>query len=140
MSEIHRGLAGDLALPCAYAVSAVLIAALKLAGGLSHPTLALALFAALTAWTAALAGPRRALGAALICWLFHDGFVINRMSDLAWGPADRTALAVLLAAAALGACASAAIRWKRRHARARRVPARARPLPRPVNPERAHGT
>ncbi len=101
-------LIGDLVLPVGYASAAVLAATLALGGGREHPWFSMAVFALLT--TGIATRTTRvvwALAVGMVCWLFFDGFLVNRQGDLAWRSTDRLGLTVLLAAALVGAAAGA---------------------------------
>ncbi|MFI0258417.1 DUF4118 domain-containing protein [Streptomyces sp. NPDC017056] len=98
------------ALPVAGVASALLVIGLMLGGGRAHPALSAAAFAALAAAVAALSRPGRALAAAVVCWLFLDGFLVNRGGDLAWHAADRVDLTVVLLSGLAGTAATACAR------------------------------
>ncbi|MDF3289131.1 DUF4118 domain-containing protein [Streptomyces silvisoli] len=103
-----RTLIGDLVLPVGYASAAVLAAALALGGGRGHPWFSMAVFAVLTAGVAAQTTRMVwAPAVAVVCWLFFDGFLVNRQGELAWRSTDRAGLVVLLVAALVGAVAAA---------------------------------
>ncbi|MFI1501112.1 DUF4118 domain-containing protein [Streptomyces platensis] len=109
-----RTLARDLALPLGAVGAALLVTALLLTGGTAPAPAALALFALLTAAVALRTRPALAPVAALVSWMFYDGFVLHRHSELAFHAADRTSLLILLLTAAAGAGGAAAVRALRR--------------------------
>ncbi|MFC9231861.1 DUF4118 domain-containing protein [Streptomyces decoyicus] len=111
----ERSLARDLALPLGAVGAALLVTALMLTGGTAHAPVALAVFALLTVAVSLLARPVLMPAVVLVSWLFYDGFVVNRRSDLAFQPQDRTSLLVLLLAGLAGAGCAAAVRAVRRH-------------------------
>ncbi|WP_411136096.1 DUF4118 domain-containing protein [Streptomyces sp. C10] len=110
-----RTLARDLALPLGAVGAALLVTALMLTGGTAHASAVLALFALLTAAVALRTRPVLVPLAALVSWMFYDGFVLHQRSELAFRPQDRTSLLVLLLAGVLGAGCAAAVRAVRRH-------------------------
>ncbi|UNO38833.1 hypothetical protein [Streptomyces sp. MST-110588] len=101
------GLAGDLALPIGCAASALLIVALMLTDGRAHLWWCLGAFALLSALVAALGRMRWAPAVAAVCWLFFDGFIVNRDAELTWNPTGLESLAVLLFTGLTGAAATA---------------------------------
>ncbi|MFE0376598.1 DUF4118 domain-containing protein [Streptomyces inhibens] len=111
----NRTLAGDLALPLGAVGAALLVTALLLTGERAHTTFVLAVFTLLTLGVAALTRPVLVPVVALVSWMFYDGFVLNRSSELAFQPQDRTSLLVLLLAGLAGAGCAAAVRAVRRH-------------------------
>ncbi|MFE9142932.1 DUF4118 domain-containing protein [Streptomyces tubercidicus] len=109
-----RTLARDLALPLGAVGAALLVTALMLTGGTAHAPAALALFALLTVAVALRARPALVPVAALVSWMFYDGFVLHQRSELAFHAPDRTSLLVLLLAGVVGAGCAAAVRAVRR--------------------------
>ncbi|MGY5128722.1 DUF4118 domain-containing protein [Streptomyces nigrescens] len=110
-----RTLARDLALPLGAVGAALLVTALMLTGETAHASAVLALFALLTVAVTLRARPVLAPVAALVSWMFYDGFVLHQRSELAFQPQDRMSLLVLLLAGAVGAGCAAAVRAARRH-------------------------
>ncbi|MYT14492.1 DUF4118 domain-containing protein [Streptomyces sp. SID4951] len=110
-----RTLARDLALPLGAVGAALLVTALMLTGETVHTSAVLALFALLTAAVALRTRPLLVPLAALVSWMFYDGFVLHQRSELAFRPQDRTSLLVFLLAGVLGAACAAAVRAVRRH-------------------------
>ncbi|MFC5252327.1 DUF4118 domain-containing protein [Streptomyces nigrescens] len=110
-----RTLARDLALPLGAVGAALLVTALMLTGETVHTSAVLALFALLTAAVSLRTRPLLVPLAALVSWMFYDGFVLHQRSELAFQPQDRTSLLVLLLAGVLGAVCAAAVRAVRRH-------------------------
>lgn len=108
-------LARDLALPLGAVGAALLVTALMLTGETVHTSAVLALFALLTAAVSLRTRPLLVPLAALVSWMFYDGFVLHQRSELAFRPQDRTSLLVLLLAGVLGAVCAAAVRAVRRH-------------------------
>ncbi|REK92257.1 DUF4118 domain-containing protein [Streptomyces inhibens] len=111
----NRTLAGDLALPLGAVGAALLVTALLLTGERTHTTFVLAVFTLLTLGVAALTRPVLVPVVALVSWMFYDGFVLNRSSELAFQPQDRMSLLVLLLAGLAGGGCAAAVRAVRRH-------------------------
>ncbi|MEU1624379.1 DUF4118 domain-containing protein [Streptomyces sp. NPDC020096] len=109
-----RTLVSDLVLPVGYASGAVLAAFLGLVGGRGHLWFSVAVFAVLAAGVSAQARVVWAPAVAVVCWLFLDGFMVNRQAELAWRSTDRTGLAVLLVAALAGAATGAIARHRDR--------------------------
>ncbi|MEU8681780.1 DUF4118 domain-containing protein [Streptomyces sp. NPDC048611] len=109
-----RTLARDLALPLGAVGAALLVTALMLAGATGQEPVALVLFALLTAAVAVRARPVLAPVAALVSWMFYDGFVLHQRAELAFQAPDRTSLCVLLLAGVVGAGCAAAVRAVRR--------------------------
>jgi hypothetical protein len=71
-------------------------------GGTRHLGFDVAAFAALTAAIGWCSRPAGAASAAVIAWLFFDGFLVGRHAELSWhGTADAWRLGVLAAIAVL---------------------------------------
>ncbi|WP_432145614.1 DUF4118 domain-containing protein [Streptomyces sp. bgisy084] len=109
-----RTLGRDLALPLGAVGAALLVTALMLTGGTAQTSAALALFALLTLAVSLRARPALAPVAALVSWMFYDGFVLHQHSELAFHTPDRTSLLILLLTATLGAGCAAGVRAVRR--------------------------
>lgn len=109
-----RTLGRDLALPLGAVGAALLVTALLLTGGTAHTSAVLALFALLTLAVALRTRPALAPVAALVSWMFYDGFVLHQHAELAFHAPDRTSLLALLLTAAVGAGCAAVVRTVRR--------------------------
>lgn len=109
-----RPLARDLALPLGAVGAALLVTALLLTGETAHTSAVLALFALLTLAVALRTRPALAPVAALVSWMFYDGFVLHQHAELAFRTPDRTSLLILLLTAAVGAGCAAGVRGVRR--------------------------
>ncbi|MFV0131442.1 hypothetical protein ACLGI4_27655 [Streptomyces sp. HMX112] len=83
--------------------SACLPPVLGAVGGLRHPAVALVAYCALSAVVGLRARLRAVPFAALVCWLFYDGFVVHQQGELAWdGLVDACRLGLLAGASLLG--------------------------------------
>lgn len=82
-----------------------------------HEPAPVAVLAVLAFGSAFLGGYDAAVVVGGLCWLFADGFLVNRFGQLSWhGSADALRLAVFLGAAVLGATAGLAFRSRVRNA------------------------
>ncbi|MFI8520935.1 hypothetical protein ACIGEZ_24395 [Streptomyces sp. NPDC085481] len=87
----------------AYGGALVLLVALGAADGLQHPGLALTAFCCLAAVLGVMGRAAAAPGAALVCCLFYNGFVVPPKGELRWdGYPDAYRLGLLLMAFVLG--------------------------------------
>ncbi|MFE1172577.1 DUF4118 domain-containing protein [Streptomyces sp. NPDC058773] len=107
-------LARDLALPLGAVGAALLVTALMLTGGTGRAMPVLALFAVLTVAVALRTRLLLVPVAALVSWMFYDGFVLHQRAELAFRAPDRLSLLVLLLAAVVGAGCAAVVRAVRR--------------------------
>lgn len=101
-----------------YGMAAVATCVAVLAGGTRHPELALVLIAGTSCAIGTEMTIVVATASGAISWLFYDGFIIGRHSDLAWhGAVTGWQAAVFLAAGAAGGLGAAA--WRRARASTR---------------------
>jgi hypothetical protein len=83
-----------------YAASAALTAVLVLGGGTRHLGFGIAAFTVLAAVIGWRSRPGAAACAAVIAWMFFDGFLAGQHAELRWhGTADLVRLGLLIAVA-----------------------------------------